>query len=324
MPRGPGAGAPYECGPPCIAGGRAAPSSRRPPLPGPFSPARGRSPRREPGGRARGPGACGRMPLRTARPFTEAAPPRPAPLGGRPARRGRSAGIPRDPLCRPPAAPAGQGPGARPAGTVRGRRFSCRELGRPPCPASLSEKEIVGSSLERPPLFGNGPAGLSASAHLDDQRHGASPAGFLPSAALAEGTGRSRRSRYVCETWRPIFPSPGGLPSGIINPCATAADRRAGAGTLRTGYRGWSDRESPPSGTDALDHTNSKYERMCTEVLLDKVCPSGRPHHFLTKKLFSIEWIRSARSWPDGRLASNTYGDVSHPPLDGEFDPGSG
>ena len=135
---------------------------------------------------------------------------------------------------------------------------------------------------------------------------------------------RPRRSRYVCEMWRPIFPSPEGPPSGIINSCATAAARRAGAGTLRTGYRGWSDRISAPSGTDALNHTNSKYERMCTEVLLDKVCPSGRPHHFLTKKLFSIEWIRSARSWPDGRLASNTYGDVSHPPLDGEFDPGSG
>lgn len=90
----------------------------------------------------------------------------------------------------------------------------------------------------------------------------------------------------VYKMWRPIFPAPVGLSSGIINPCATAADRRAGAGTLRTGYRGWSDRESTPSGTDALNHTNSVYERMCTEVLLDKVCPSGRPHHFLTKKLF--------------------------------------
>ena len=113
--------------------------------------------------------------------------------------------------------------------------------------------------------------------------------------------------------WRPIFPAPEGPPSGIINPCATAAARRAGAGTLRTGYRGWSDTLSPPSGTDALNHTNSKYERMCTEVLLDKVCPSGRPHHFLTKKLFSIEWIRSARSWPDGRLASDTRGCLTSP-----------
>lgn len=187
-----------------------------------------------------------------------------APLGGRPARRGRSAGIPRVPLCRPPTAPAGQGPGARPAGTVRGRRFSCRELGRPPCPPPI-RKEIAGSSLERPPLSGNGPAGPLDSAHLDGQRHGASPAGFLPSAGCVEGTGRPRRSRYVCEMWRPIFPSPEGPPSGIINPCATAADRRAGAGTLRTGYRGWSDRISAPSGTDALNHTNSVYERMCTE-----------------------------------------------------------
>lgn len=258
------------------------------------------------GGRARGPGACGRMPLRTARPFTEAAPPRPAPSGAVPLGAGDLAGIPRVPLCRPPAAPAGQGPGARPAGTVRGRRFGCRELGRPPCPASLSEKEIAGSSLERPPLFGNGPAGPLATAHLDDHRHGASPADFMPSAGRVGGAGRSRRSRYVCKMWRPIFPSPGGLPSGIINPCATAADRRAGAGTLRTGYRGWSDRISPPSGTDALNHTISKYERMCTEVLLDKVCPSGRPHHFLTKKLFKSNGSDQRRSWPDGRLAPNT------------------
>ena len=136
------------------------------------------------------------------------------------------------------------------------------------------------------------------------------------------GARRDRRGRIsalrksppiVCEIWRPIFPSPGGPPSGIINPCATAAARRAGAGTLRTGYRGWSDGISAPSGTDALNHTNSKYERMCTEVLLDKACPSGRPHHFLTKKLFSIEWIRSARSWPDGRLASDTGGCLTSP-----------
>ena len=149
---------------------------------------------------------------------------------------------------------------------------------------------------------------------------GPAPAGPVP---LRHGAG-PKAPPIVCEMWRPIFPSPNGPPSGIINPCATAADRRAGAGTLRTGYRGWSDGISAPSGTDALNHTNSKYERMCTEVLLDKVCPSGRPHHFLTNKLFSIEWIRSARSWPDGRLASNTCGWVSPIPLDGEFDPGSG
>ena len=205
------------------------------------------------------------MPLRAARPFTGAAPRCPPRQGAVPLGAGGLAGIPRVPLCRPPTAPAGQGPGARPAGTVRGRRFSCRGLGRPPCPASLSEKEIAGSSLERPPLFGNGPAGPLATAHLNDHRHGASPAGFMPSAGRVGGTGRSRRSGYVCETWRPIFPAQRGLPSGIINPCATAADRGAGAGTLRTGYRGWSDGKSAPSGTDALDHTISKYERMCTE-----------------------------------------------------------
>lgn len=155
------------------------------------------------------------------------------------------------------------------------------------------------------PPTGDAPAGPLAAVHPNGYRRGASPACPVPSAARTGGAGRPRRSRYVCEMWRPIFPSPGGPPSGIINPCATAADRRAGAGTLRTGYRGWSDRISAPSGTDALNHTDSKYERMCTEVLLDKACPSGRPHHFLTNKLFSIEWIRSARSWPDGRLASN-------------------
>ena len=120
--------------------------------------------------------------------------------------------------------------------------------------------------------------GRPASAGSTPPRHGTGP----------------KAPPIVCEMWRPIFPAPNGPSSGIINPCATAADRRAGAGTLRTGYRGWSDGISAPSGTDALNHTNSKYERMCTEVLLDKVCPSGRPHHFLTKKLFSIEWIRSA------------------------------
>ena len=86
------------------------------------------------GGRAPGPGACGRMPLRAARPFTGAAPRGPPRQVAVPLGAGGLAGIPREPLCRPPAAPAGQGPGARPVGTVRGRRFSCRELGRPPCP----------------------------------------------------------------------------------------------------------------------------------------------------------------------------------------------
>ena len=122
------------------------------------------------------------------------------------------------------------------------------------------------------------------------------------------------RPPIVCETWRPIFPSRRGLASGIINPCATAADRRAGAGTLRTGYRGWSDSISAPSGTDALNHTNSKYERMCTEEQLDKVCPSGRPHHFLTKKLFKSNGSdqREAGRTDASRLI---LADGSHPSL---------
>lgn len=81
-------------------------------------------------------GACGRMPPRTARPFTGAAPRGPPRQVAVPPGAGGLAGIPRGPLRRPPAAPAGQGPGARPAGTVRGRRFSCLEPGRPPCPPS--------------------------------------------------------------------------------------------------------------------------------------------------------------------------------------------
>ena len=97
---------------PCRQRGRTAPSPRR----APFLP-----------------GACGRMPLRAARPFTGAAPRGPPRQVAVPLCAGGLAGIPREPLCRPPAAPAGQGPGARSAGTVRGRRFGCRELGRPPC-----------------------------------------------------------------------------------------------------------------------------------------------------------------------------------------------
>ena len=130
-----------DCGPDGAihidSGGRTAPSPRRAPFP------RGRS-RRRGGARPVGsrgavppdPGACGRMPLRTARPFTEAAPRGPPRQVAVPLGAGGLAGIPREPLCRSPAAPAGQGPGARPAGTVRGRRFSCREPGRPPCPPS--------------------------------------------------------------------------------------------------------------------------------------------------------------------------------------------
>ena len=71
------------------------------------------------------------------RPFTGAAPRGPPRQGAVPLGAGDLAGIPREPLCRPPAAPAGQGPGARPAGTVRGRRFGYRELGRPPCPPPI-------------------------------------------------------------------------------------------------------------------------------------------------------------------------------------------
>ena len=126
------------CGPGGIvhigSGGRTAPSPRRPPSPGAVLAGEGALAPSGAGGRAPGPGGCGRMPLRAARPFTGAAPRGPPRQGAVPLGAGGLAGIPREPLCRPPAAPAGQGPGARPAGTVRGRRFSCRELGRPPCP----------------------------------------------------------------------------------------------------------------------------------------------------------------------------------------------
>ena len=113
-------------------------SSRGPP--GPFSMPRGPRPSAAPDG-----------PLRTARPFTGAAPRGPPRQVAVPLGAGGLAGIPREPLCRPPAAPAGQGPGARPAGTARGRRFSCLEPGRPPCPPSCLKRNrriIVFDSLE--------------------------------------------------------------------------------------------------------------------------------------------------------------------------------
>lgn len=52
-------------------------------------------------------GACGRMPLRTARPFTGAAPRGPPRQVAVPLGAGGLAGIPREPLCRPSIAPAG-------------------------------------------------------------------------------------------------------------------------------------------------------------------------------------------------------------------------
>ena len=131
-----------RAGPPISAAGPdgAFPAAR------PLSP-RGRS-RRRGGARPAGsrgavppdPGACGRKPLRTVRPFTGAAPRGPPRQVAVPLCAGGLAGIPREPLCRPPAAPAGQGIGARPAGTVRGRRFSCLEPGRPSCPPSCLKR----------------------------------------------------------------------------------------------------------------------------------------------------------------------------------------
>ena len=94
-------------------------------------------------------GACGRAPLRTARPFTGAASPGSAPPGGRPALRWRSRRHPARASLPAPAAPAGQGPGARSAGTVRGRRFSCLEPGRPPCPPSCLKRNR--RIIPRPP-----------------------------------------------------------------------------------------------------------------------------------------------------------------------------
>ena len=199
-------------------------------------PARGRLPRRGPGGRARGPGGLRPHAAPDGPPVHGGGVPGPAPPGAVPPGAGGLAGIPRGPLRRPSRLPflserksPDQLPGTRPSSVMRSRAHS------PP-----STRTVVDAVL-----------------------HLRAP---CPPRRAPGGAGRPRRSRYVCEMWRPIFPSPGGPPSGIINPCATAAARRAGAGTLRTGYRGWSDRISAPSGTDALNHTNSKYERMCTEV----------------------------------------------------------
>ena len=165
-------------------------------------------------------------------------------------------------------------------------RFRCWELSRPSDLFFLFKKRSADHLLSVYSSLANEFADLFAVVPLNDWQHGVLPADFISSSARVWEMGRSRRFRYVYKICRRRFPPPGGRSSGIINPCATAADRRAGAGTLRTGYRGWSDRISAPSGTDALNHTISKYERMCTEALLDKVCPSGRPHHFLTKELF--------------------------------------
>ena len=143
MPRGPAIERRIPWPPVCGPGGAihiGSGAGRRLPRGAPPFP-RGRS-RRRGGARPAGsrgavppdPGACGRAPLRTVCPFTGAAPRGPPRQVAVPLGAGGLAGIPREPLCRPPAAPAGQGIGARPAGTVRGRRFSCREPGRPPCP----------------------------------------------------------------------------------------------------------------------------------------------------------------------------------------------
>lgn len=155
--------------------------------------------------------------------------------------------------------------GASSSGGAKGARFRCRELSWPSDLFPLFKRKpadhFLGVCLSSANVF----ADLFAVVSLNDWQHGALPADFISSSARVQEMGRSRRSRYVYKICRRRFTPPGGRPSGIINPCATAADRRAGAGTLRTGYRGWSDRRSAPSGTDALDHTISKYERMCTE-----------------------------------------------------------
>ena len=192
---------PPVCGPDGVIhagiGGRAAPSSRRPPLPGPFSPARGRLSRRELGGRARGPGGLRPHAAPGGPPVHGSGAPGSAPPGGRPARRGRSR---RHPARAPLPAP-GRAGRTGPRGASRGHREGPAIQLPGAGPASMSPSYLKRNRriIPRAPApFGNGPAGLLDSAHLNDRRHGASPAGFLPSAALAEGTGRSRRSRYVC------------------------------------------------------------------------------------------------------------------------------
>ena len=152
---------------------------------------------------------------------------------------------------------------------------------RPTGPASDTATWAMGAARLRGPGLGpcpgsrfpwNGSHGLQAEKGGTAPRaHGAVDAN-IKMTVWTNGKGRPRQRprrprgpRDVCKTCRRRFPPPGPGCSGIINPCATAAARRAGAGTLRTGYRGWSDCISAPSGTDALNHTISKYERMCTE-----------------------------------------------------------
>ena len=82
------------------------------------------------------------------------------------------------------------------------------------------------------------PVSLFGAIPLDGYRHGASPADPISSLPRVQETGRSRRSKYVYNICRRRFTPPGGRPSGIINPCATAAARRA------LQHRAFSDRRS--------------------------------------------------------------------------------
>lgn len=136
-------------------GGRTAPSPRRPPLPpGPFSPARGRSPRRGPGGRARGPGGLRPHAAPDGPPVHGGGAPGSAPSGGRSARRWRSrrhparaslpspdrAGRtgPRGASCGHREGPAVQLPGAGPASMSPSRLKRNRRI-IPRAPAPLRE-----------------------------------------------------------------------------------------------------------------------------------------------------------------------------------------
>ena len=188
-----------------------------------------------------GPGACGRMPPRMVHSSTGALSCDPPRLRAVPLRAGGLAETPCGFHRRPLVAPAEWDPGASSSGGAKGARFRCREPSRPSDPFPLFKRRSAGRLPGVCFSSADESADPFAVVPLNDWQHGASPAGFISPSARVQGMGRSRRSRCVYKICRRRFTPPGGRPSGIINPCATAAARRAGAGTLRTGYRGWSD-----------------------------------------------------------------------------------
>ena len=187
------------------------------------------------------PDACGRISPRMVHSFTGALPCDPPLLRTVPFWAGDLAETSRGSHRRPLIAPVEWDPGASSSGGAKGARFRCRELGRPPDPFPLFKRRSAGRLPGTCFSSANEFADLFAVVPLNDWQHGASPADFISSTARVQETGRSRRFRCVYKICRRRFTPPGGRSSGIINPCATAAAGRAGAGTLRTGYRGWSD-----------------------------------------------------------------------------------